>query len=89
MIDASQITDGELQNFTMPQFGLIGSKEFQALLEHGFRGIGDFSFDELDTLYCNIAGSESEGRVPDLRQATIGELATTYRDQVDILLIQY
>ena len=88
MRDFGMLNENELANLTIRDFGDIRSEDFTTLSERGIRTIGGFTLDCLVKLYSVLMKDEPENWQPDLRDVTIRELATTHREEVDILLLE-
>ena len=88
MRNFSTLSEDELANLTISEFGGIRSEDFTTIFERGINTIAGFTLDCLVKLYSALMGHEPEDWQPDLRDVTIRELATTYRTEIDILLLE-
>ncbi len=88
MRNFSTLSEDELANLTISEFGGIRSEDFTTIFECGINTIAGFTLDCLVKLYSALMGHEPEDWQPDLRDVTIRELATTHRAEVNILLLE-
>ena len=87
MEDLSLLTENDLADLTIREFGKITSIKFTTLFERGIHTVAGLTFDSLIRLYNAIMKYEPEDWQIDFRDVTIKVLVTTHRKEIEIFLL--